>query len=244
MKTDLLKIEPRNFRDEILPTETILSWLENQDAFWQYWGEPNAQRPHARLSSGKCSNGFFDCLRILCFPNISEILAQQLAQKIRPALNNFLGKNKSGQTSLWVISSAYAALTFGHDVARELGAAFMFVEKDCNDPKGKRMTWQRMSIPAGARVIQIEELITTSDTFKEVRRAVQESNEEIVQFAPFVGTIIHRPEKIVREYNGIQVISLVERQVSNYSPEACIYCRVGSKPLKPKKNWKELTGKY
>lgn len=243
MKINLLELDPRYFEDKIILPETILSWFKSQDAFWQYEGEPSAEKPHAKLSSGKCSNGFFDSLRILRYPNVSEILAHQLAQKIRPALQDFLGKQKLDQTNLWVVSSAYAAITFGHDVARELCATFMFAEKDCNDPKGKRMTWQRMNIPAGAYAIQIEELITTSDTFREIRRAIQEGNEEVVLFAPFVGTIIHRPEKMVRNYNGIEVISLVERQVSNYNPEDCIYCKIGSKPLKPKKNWRELTGK-
>lgn len=243
MTISLSKVNPDLFRNQVLAPEIILSWLRDQDAFWRYEGEPCAEKPHAKLSSGKCSNAFFDTLRMLRFPNISEILADQLAQKIRPALQNYFGRKDLDEVDLWVASSAYAAITIGHDVARELGATFMFAEKDCSDPKGKKMTWQRMEIPAGAYVLQIEELITTSDTFREVRRAIQEGTEGMVLFLPFVGTIIHRPEKMLRNYNGTQVFALVEMQVSTYNPEDCIYCAAGSKALKPKKNWKELTGR-
>ena len=107
------------------------------------------------------------------------------------------------------------------------------------------MLWQRMNIPAGAVVLQVEELITTSGTFKEVRRAIQEGNPEIVTFVPVIGALVHRPEKLPMEYGGLKVIALIEREVHSFqpTPTECPFCGVGSKRLRPKKNWDELTGK-
>lgn len=145
----------------------------------------------------------------------------------------------------WVISSPYAAITFGHEVAKELGAIFMFCEKDPEDPKGKRMVWRRMQIPAGAKVLQVEELITTSSTFKEIRRAVNEGNGSPVNFISTVGAFVHRPAQLPIEYDGRKVVALVEVAIQVFDPDpaTCPYCAVGSLRLRPKAHWAELTGK-
>ena len=138
--TDLRLYNPREFEDPllVLGPEYIVALLEQEDAVWFYEGEPSADRPHAELTSGLCSNGFADCLRILRYPNIAEILGLQLARLLR----------KSGIDRVdWVVSSSYAAITFGHEVAKALRAVFMLAEKDPSDPQGKKMVWCRMTIP-------------------------------------------------------------------------------------------------
>jgi orotate phosphoribosyltransferase len=239
--TSLLSLRPSSFRGTKLTPETIQQLFEQEDACWLYGGDPKL--PHAELSSGKHSDGFFDCLRVLRYPNVSKILAHQLALEIDPVMWAYFKKHKVINPKIWVISSAYAAITFGYDVAEEQKAVFMFVEKDCSDPKGKKMVWNRMNIPEDAFVLQIEELITTSDTFREVRRAVLEGNENPVTFLPFVGALVHRPDKLPKQYEGIEVIALLEKEVSNFDPEKCPLCEKGSKAVRPKKNWKLLTGK-
>ena len=105
------------------------------------------------------------------------------------------------------------------------------------------MLWRRITIPAGAKVLQAEELITTIGTTREVRRAVTEGNAEQVEFLPFVGTIIHRPARLPMVYEGMEVVSLVERAVWAVDPSECPLCKAGSKRVKPKTHWAELTGK-
>jgi len=234
MKINLLDLKPWHFRDTIVLPETIISWFQNQDAFWQYQGSPDPKNPHAELTSGLCSDGFIDCLRILCYPNVAEILGFQLAQKMQPYLIR-VGKVD------WVVSSAYAAITFGHEVAKAVGAKFMFTEKDPSDPKGKKMLWQRITIPEGSVVLQVEELITTSGTFHEVRRAIQEGNSEAVNFVPVIGALVHRPETLSVKYGDLKVVALIEREIKNWNPADCPLCRVGSPRLRPKKNWAQLT---
>ncbi len=230
-KLELLDLDPEDVFFEDLSEEEIVSWFELCNAVWIHNGNPAA--PHAELSSGLCSNGFFESQAVLENPNLSEILAHQLIMKLREA-----GILKAD----WVISSAYAAITFGYEVARQMGATYGFVEKDCSDPKGKKMLWRRRTIPAGSIVLQVEELITTSNTFQEVRRAVNEGNSETVTFLPEVGTLIHRPPKLPADYGNIKVIALVEKEVWSVNPEECSLCKAGSKKYKPKTHWGELTG--
>ncbi len=238
-KIDLRLINPRDYDYKTITPEEILSWFANEDAFWAYEGNPSSKKAHAELTSGLCSNGFFDCLQILRYPNIAEILGQQLARHL--AQNGWLSLEQVD----WVVSSAYAAITFGHEVAKALGAIFMNTEKDPKDPK--KQIWQRMAIPAGVHVLQVEELVTTSGTFQEVERAVNEGNKETVSFWSPVGVLVHRPPKLPAvyegKYGGRQVVALIEKEIRVYKPEECPYCAAGSPRYRPKTHWAELTGK-
>lgn len=236
-KIDLQQINPRRYEKDFLSPDRLLSWFKSEGAYWTYEGEPSPHNPHAELTSGLCSNGFFDCLIVLRYPNIAEILGRQLARRLIRG-----GWIPAGQVD-WVVSSAYAAITFGHEVAKALGAIFMNTEKDPAD--SKKQLWQRMTIPEGATVLQVEELITTSGTFQEVRRAVEEGNVlKPVSFLSVVGTLVHRPPKLPAEYaGGRKVIAMVEKEIQNFDPKKCPYCNVGSQRYRPKTHWKELTGK-
>ncbi len=227
---------PRNYDDKVLSPEEVLSIFDPCDAGWMHDGNPKS--PHAELTSGKCSNGFFDCLRVLRHPNFCEILGLQLAKKIKKEL-----KKLGIELIDWVIGSPYADITFSYEVAKFFKAIHAFTEKDPSDPKEKRMVWRRMTIPKRAAVLQIEELITTSGTFQEVRRAVREGNSEPVNFLPVVGTLIHRPHKLPVDYNGTTVVSLIERQIWAVEQKDCSLCAAGSPRYRPKTHWRELTGK-
>jgi orotate phosphoribosyltransferase len=233
---DLRHINPRDYDSKIITPEEILAWFKNEDAFWIYEGEPGPQKAHAELTSGLCSDGFFDCLQVLRYPNIAEILGRQLARRLNPS--GWLQAD-------WVVSSSYAAITFGHEVAKALGTIFMMAEKDEKDPK--KMVWRRMAIPVGAHVLQIEELITTSGTFQEVYRAVCEGNPVRPNFWGPVGALVHRPSKLPAVYQGEfvrrQIVALVEKEIRVFKPEECPYCKVGSPRYRPKTHWAELTGK-
>lgn len=237
MNVDLLGLDPKEFQGKILSPGTFLDWLKAADAMWMYQGRPSPSSPHAELTSGLCSDGFVDVTRLLCHPNVSEILAQNLARDVRRALS----KAELSPKVDWVVSSAYAAITFGHDVARELGAQFGYAEKDGEDPGRKKMLWRRLELPSDAIVLQVEELITTMGTAEAVRRAVEEGNVAQVDFLPLVATFVHRPQDLrAPETNGI--VSLVDLEIRTYSPEDCPMCAADSVRLRPKSNWGALTG--
>jgi len=235
-KMDLRLISPRDYDHRKINQHEMLKWFENEDAAWVYEGKPSSQKAHAELTSGFCSDGFFDCLKVLRYPNIAEILARQLVNKLvwKEGIRNIS----------WVVSSSYASIVFGHEVAKALKAIFLMTEKDLEDSGGNKMIWSRMTIPAHVKVLRVEELITSGHTFKEVTRAVEEGNEiKQVNFVPIVGTLIHRPLKLPADYDGIKIVSLIEKEVRIFSPANCPYCQVGSPKYRPKTNWAELVGK-
>jgi len=234
MEKTFRHINPRESDIKILSEEDFLKWFDLCDAAWVHDGNP--KKPHAELTSGMCSNGFFDCMRVLKYPNLAEILAKQLAKRLE--YGHYLPVQPD-----WVIGSAYAAITFSYEVAKALGAIHGFVEKDPADPKGKKMLWARMKIPVGSHVLQVEELVTTSGTFQEVRRAVEEGNGEPVNFLPVVGVLVHRPPKLPVDYGDRKVVALIGRAIWAVDPKDCPLCKGGSIRYRPKTHWAELTGK-
>jgi len=121
-----------------------------------------------------------------------------------------------------------------------------FAEKDQEDPKGKKMKWgERFSIPEGQAVLQVEELVTTSGTFQEVKQAIEQApHQKPVNIMPIVAALVHRPPKLSIQYPGdVRVVALVEKEVWAVKPEECPLCAAGSKRVRPKSNWIELTGK-
>ncbi|MCH8741448.1 hypothetical protein IH779_00945 [Patescibacteria group bacterium] len=231
----LLEIDPRNFDERQLSEKEILQWFDLCDAVWLHDGD--STKPHAELISGMCSDGYFDCSRVLCYPNITEILARQLVQKLRLE-STFRMKEVD-----WVVGSAYAAITFSYEVAKALGAIHGFTEKEPTDLKGKIMVWRRQTIPARSQILQIEELITTAHTMNEVGRAVKEGNSELVNFMPIVGALIHRPPVLPVDYGDTEVVALIEKEVWTVNPKDCHLCQAGSPRYRPKTHWQELTGK-
>ena len=227
---ELLALDPRKFHNLTMYEEGILRWFGLCDGAWIHDGDPS--KPHAELSSGLCSNAFFECQAVLEHPNLNEILAYQLYKKLT---ENGIEKVD------WVIGSPYAAITFSYEVAKAFGAAHGFAEKDPSNSSGKKMVWRRRTIPEGATVLQIEELITTSNTFREVRRAIEEGNKYSVNFISVVGALVHRPSKLPASYGNRKVVALVEKEVWAINPSKCPLCEAGSERVRPKSNWDKLT---
>lgn len=226
-------LRPEDFKNRDISVEEILRWFDMCDAYWTHSGD--ASDPHAELASGMCSNGFFDCLRVLKYVTLSEILANQLARKLRNAIGD--------QKVDCVIASPMAGITFGHDVARALDApTFMFTEKDPN--QNGKMLWERIVIPESETVLQIEELTTTSRTLNAVQEAVDYGNPNPVNWLPHVGIFVHRPPKLpVNHYGDRKVVALIEKEIWVVDPSECSLCESGSVRYRPKTHWRELTGK-
>lgn len=232
---ELLKLKPSDFLDQDIPVEEILSWFDACEAYWFHNGDLKA--PHAELTSGKCSNGFFDCLRVLKFVVLSEILANQLARKIRREIGD--------QPIDYVIGSPMAGITFSHDVARALEATCNFFTEKHPLEKGK-MLWDRIQIPPDATVLQIEELTTMATTLHAVKEAVDLGNKTPVNWLPVVGIMVHRPKELpVPYYGDRKTVALIEKAIWAEDPDKCPLCAGGSPRLKPKfgNNWNILTGK-
>ena len=229
--SQLIQLRPGDFRDIDLTQEDILHWLTLAEAGWMHNGDP--RMPHAELASGMCSNGFFFCRKLLRFPNVNEILAHQLARKLIAdcCLTGGVGA---------VVGSPYSSITLAGEMAKEFFAIHGIPEKDPKDPNGKKMVWKE-ELPAGTRVLRVEELITTTGSTLETTLAIQATNPWPVTFLPVIGALVHRPPTLPVDYWGMRIVPLVQIKVWAVPPEKCELCRQGSVRVKPKSNWALLT---
>lgn len=195
------------------------------DALWLHSGDPSA--PHAELTRGMCSDGFVDVLRALSFTNVCRIMGLMMARKARERLDRVD----------WVIGSDHAAVALSHSVGTWLCARHDSTEKG----PGKTQLWNRFTIAPGEVVLQVEELVTSTRTLQAVRNGIRQGNPEKVEFAPLVMTLVHRSK--VHEIEGSPIFHLVHYDIKTWDPEVCPLCAAGSRPLRPKQNWRKLTGR-
>lgn len=200
--------------------------LKATDAFWLHSGDP--AQPHAELTSGLCSDGFVDVLRTLRYTNLCELIAEELIDR----LTDEMSLREVG----WVVGSDHAGAALSYEVARQLMVMHDFTEKG---PDGTQI-WKRFQIEPNSVVLQIEDLITTTKTVSAVRRGIQRGNDALVDFAPYIGVVVNRSGETTIE--GSRIVALTTLTIQTWEPGDCPLCAVGSKRLRPKQHWAELTG--
>jgi hypothetical protein len=221
---ELRRVRPDDFVRGEVTAEEFDHMLRLVDGLWQHNGDPSA--PHAELTSGNCSDGFVNALRLLKYPNISMILAAQMARIYRA----------SGRPDPdWVIGSDHAGATFSQNVAFHLGAKHEFTEKGPN----KSQLWMRETIEPGEAVLQVEELITTLTTLRAVNDGIVSGNAYPVTFVDQSMTLVHRSPTY--KFNGGPIRYLRHYDINAWEPEECSLCAAGSHRLRPKQHWAELT---
>lgn len=208
----------------------ILVLYQRVGAVWLWDDSRGADSPHAELTSGLCSDGYVNSAVLLRDPKLLAEVCGQLLLRLK----------ERAVSPDWVVGSAYKAITFSYELARQLGACHGFVKKDEQNPK--RMIWEG-EIPQGAEVLQAEEVITTFGTTMEVRRAIFAGNGRWpVRFLPYVLTAIHRPPSLLANLGAVETIALVTRVIRTWEPSACPLCKAGSRRLRPAHHWREFSG--
>ena len=115
------------------------------DEAWQIFRDTGALLDgHFVLRSGRHSRQFFQCALALQEMAVVEKLGAALAEQAR-ALN-----------ATTVVAPAMGGLVIGQEVARQLGARFIFVEKD----EGKLTLRRGFKIGAGEKILIVEDVIT------------------------------------------------------------------------------------
>jgi len=169
------------------------------------------QRGHFLLSSGLHSDTYFQCARLLQFPDLARELGQRLAENFDPL-----------QIDL-VVSPALGGILIGHEVARALGRRFVFTERI-----GSEMTLRRgFTLETGEKALIVEDVVTRGTSLREVADVITSRGGVVVSLAALVdrtGGSADLPGELV---------TLARVEVANYEPDTCPLCRNGSLPVKP-----------
>lgn len=168
---------------------------------------------HFRLTSGLHSPEYLQCALVLQHPAYAELLGKELAERLRTPEGVDL-----------VASPAIGGLPIGHEVARALGARFIFTERG---PDGKMTLRRGFSVTPGERAVVVEDVVTTGGSSKEVVDLLKAAGAEVLA----AGSIIDRSGGHAEI--GVPRVALAVLKVLTYTPEECPLCREGVPVVKP-----------
>ncbi len=160
---------------------------------------------HFRLSSGRHSDRYLQCARLLMWPERAERAGRGLADRLR----EFEARA--------VVSPALGGVIIGHETARALGLPAMFVER-----KDGRFALRRgFALEAGEPVVVVEDVFTTGQSTREASAAVEAAGGRVVA----VGSIVDRglPEGAF----AVPSRSLLSLSVPSWPEAECPMCRQG-----------------
>lgn len=182
----------------------ILGMYENAGALLQ---------GHFILSSGRHSSRYLQSALVLMHPENATILARELISRIDP-----------GSIDL-VVSPAIGGLVIGQEVSRQLNKPFMFTERK----EGEMQLRRGFSISPGARVLIVEDVVTTGGSVRECMDVVRAHGGKPVKILALVD---RAPEQEGRF--DVPFEAAMSLQIETYEPESCPLCREGIlTPVKP-----------
>jgi len=128
---------------------------------------------HFLLSSGRHSEYYLQCARVLMDTTRAGRLAAALAAKLPRELRQAIDL---------VVSPAMGGVIIGHEMGRALGKPAIFVER----PTGTFELRRGFSIDPGAKVLMVEDVVTTGLSSREAMEAVRAAGGEVVAEAALV----------------------------------------------------------
>lgn len=167
---------------------------------------------HFVLSSGRHSSRYLQSALVLMHPNHAERLARALAAKVEADVD-------------FVVAPALGGLIIGYEVARTLGRPFIFTERQ----QGKMCLRRGFRIPAAARILVVEDVVTTGGSVRECMAVVRAHGGLPLA----VMALVDRNPAQAGRFD-VPFSSLVALDVPTFDPQDCPLCREGRlPPVKP-----------
>ena len=164
---------------------------------------------HFLLSSGKHSNKYCQCAKLLQYPDKAEKVISLVYEKVK-SLNLDV-----------IVGPAMGGITAAYELGRQLGIKTIFTERENNV-----MTLRRgFEIQPGDRVLIMEDVVTTGKSSMETAKVLEEAGGIVVG----IGCIVDRKVSEIQ----LPVYSSIELFFETYDDKNCPLCEKGSKPIKP-----------
>ena len=128
---------------------------------------------HFLLSSGRHSAYYLQCARLLMNPERAGRIALAMTQKIPRELRSDVQV---------VISPAMGGIIIGHEMGRAMGVDALFVER----PDGVFGLRRGFSLAPGAKVLMVEDVVTTGLSSREAISAIEAAGGVVVAAAAVV----------------------------------------------------------
>ena len=127
---------------------------------------------HFVLSSGLHSSKYIQCAKLLSYPNLADKICKSLANKI---------KKKFKKIDL-ILAPAMGGVIIGYEIGKLLKKETIF----CERVNGKFTLRRGFNIKKGARVLIIEDVITTGKSSLECVKLIKKSKAKLIGFASII----------------------------------------------------------
>lgn len=173
---------------------------------------------HFLLSSGKHSNRYVQCAKVLRFPEYAEQVLSTVVDKI-----------KDLEIDL-VVGPAMGGVIVSYELGRQLKKETVFTER-----KDGVMELRRgFEVKKGAKIIIAEDVVTTGKSTIETKEALEKLGGEVIG----VACIADRTSSDI----GLPIYSAIKLDIKVYEADECPICKEGKIDLvKPgSREFKEL----
>ncbi len=157
---------------------------------------------HFILTSGRHSDKYMQCAKLFIDPEISERISAELAEKFK------------GEKIDYVVGPALGGVILSYEMARQLGAKNIFAERK----DGNMMIRRGFKLPAGARVLVVEDVVTTGGSVFEVIELVRAAEAELAG----VAVVVDRSGGRVNF--GEEIQALITMDIEVFQAQNCPMC--------------------
>ena len=183
--------------------------LTNEETLAAFKRTEGILHGHFLLTSGRHSDTYMQCAKLFVSPADSTLLCGALCEKL------------TKYNADTVVSPAVGGIIMGYEVARQLGSKNYFTER-----VDGHMTLRRgFEIPENARVIVVEDVVTTGGSVKEVISLCEKAGAQVVA----VASIVDRSNGAVDF--GYPYEALLTMEVKSYEAHECPLCKEGKIPV-------------
>lgn len=180
--------------------ETVIEILKKSDALLE---------GHFLLSSGKHSNRYVQCAKVLRYPKYAEIILSYVVEKVKDLDIDI------------VVGPAMGGVVVSYEIGRQLRKEAIFTERVNN-----LMCLRRgFEIKPAAKVLITEDVVTTGKSTLEVKKLIEELGGEVMG----VACIVDRTNTDI----GIPIYSAIELEIEVYEKENCPLCKKNISVVKP-----------
>ena len=154
---------------------------------------------HFILSSGKHSDKYVQCAKLIQNPRYCEEVAKIIAAKLKEA---------KIEVDLCV-GPAMGGIIIAYEVARALGVDAIFTEREGNE----RTLRRGCEIKEGQKVLRVEDVITTGKSSFQTVDVIRDNGGEVVALT----SIVNRSHK--DEIDGLPLVSAAKIEVNAWDPD-------------------------
>ena len=155
---------------------------------------------HFVLSSGLHSDRYLQCARVLMDASRAERLCAALAKNISSIID---------QPVDMVVSPAMGGVVVGYEMGRQLGVPAIFFER----VEGQFNLRRGFAIEPGARIVMVEDIVTTGLSSRECIAAITEAGGETVAAACLIDRSAGKADV------GVPLVTLAQLEINTYTEE-------------------------